>query len=73
LLAGCVVLDCAFEVPPPRLPNKLDVAPADPPVAVPNNPPPDVPLEAGCEPPRLANSDMVVLRDVVVGLPKTNL
>jgi hypothetical protein len=47
VLGACVVPGCAFEVPPPTLPNKLDVVPPDPPVAVPNSPPPDAPVEAG--------------------------
>jgi hypothetical protein len=55
------------------LENKLGVVPLDAPVAVPNNPPPEVPLDAGCEPPRLPNNDdmvvvMVLLADVVVGV-----
>lgn len=65
LLAGCVVPDWAFEVPPPRLPNKLDVVPIDAPVVPPNNPPPDEPLDAGWAPPRFPKSDIaVVLRNV---------
>ena len=66
VLGACVVLDCAFEVPPPRLPNKLGVVPPDAPVVAPNSPPPDVPEEAGWEPPRLPKSDMVVVRGGVV-------
>ena len=74
LLVACVVPDCAFGVPPPpRLPNKLGVVPLDAPPAVPNNPPLEVPLEAGCEPPRLPNSDIVGALSRVVMVPKTNL
>ena len=65
-LVACVVPDCAFDVPPPRLPNKPDVVPLDAPPAVPNNPPPEVPLEAGCEAPRFPNSDIVVAWSGVV-------
>lgn len=73
VVAGCAVPDGALEVPPPRLPNKLGVVPLDAPPAVPNNPPLEVPLEAGCEPPRLPNSDIVGALSRVVMVPKTNL
>jgi hypothetical protein len=64
VLAGCDVPDGALEVPPPRLPNKLGVVPGVVLVAPPKSGlaaagPADAPLETGCAPPRLPNSDMV--------------
>lgn len=81
VLAGCAVLDGALEVFPPRLPNKLGVVPVDVLVAAPNSgliagvPDAGAPLEAGCEPPRLPNSDMAlsVLAAAVLIVLKTSI
>jgi hypothetical protein len=66
VLAGCDVPDGALEDPTPRLPNKLGVVPVDVVGAAPKSglmagvPEVEVPPEAGCAPPRLPKSDMVV-------------